>query len=109
MSTMNAFFEIPALPLPFFYYCHPQTKHHRPGSMKKSRFSDVSTCNFSGSDVVARMVEVGIVTGQEKWTSYAEGQIGLWLDRDFIHVLFDFIEGPNKIVKGPWVNALYQA
>jgi hypothetical protein len=54
-------------------------------------------------------VEVGIVTGQEKWTSYAEGQIELWLDRDFIHVLFDFIEGPNKIVKGPWVNALYQA
>jgi hypothetical protein len=36
MSTMNDFFEIPALPLPFFYYCHSQTKYHRPGSMKKA-------------------------------------------------------------------------
>jgi hypothetical protein len=35
-------------------------------SPQKNHFLDVSTCNFGGSDVVTRMVEVGIVTGQEK-------------------------------------------
>jgi hypothetical protein len=46
-------------------------------------------------------LELRVVTGREKWTSYVEGRIGLGLDRNFIHFLLGFIKGPNKIVKEP--------